>query len=798
MTEKHRSNHVSKWLFAIGGMAVSMLAPAVAMAAGLNDFGVVPPPDTDISIQVIDRIFGLVGGNPETNVLADMMTIWNGSMMFVGSLIVGYIIFSGALKTAHEGQALGQQWNSMYIPFRASMGLAATAPIVAGFSTIQLIVIWVALQGVGIADMMWSKAVDRISTNGGFVVTPQIDQDTITVMRQLYLSATCNVAMEKYVNESKADGNSLNHNDQTIFGVTPYGSLDTSSSLKDSSALEKITNNIAPPAMAAKSLQRFIDEAKVAWNGGYGLAFGDVRGVNKDPSDTETKNLYSYNLCGGFEWGVMDRQGATFELETATGTNFASITQGLLSDRGNIIIEAQRNAIMAAYEDMLPAVKRRVLDKENLDIDAFRLVAANYINHRAGEVRNIQSFMDKQGFDSFKENATKDGWALAGSYYARITHMNATANEVLKSAPSGISDEIDREVLKFVGGEIEQAEKDVQSVIKLITPGAIQERDALNKINGPAGIFSPIVGKLQNLILTGVQKTGQDPLVRMQNIGHATLDAAWVMVGAWTAFEVLPAGKAAKNKLSMLDKVPGGEIVSGLAGVASALILPLFAVGVLLAYVLPMIPYIITLFAVLSWFTSIFIAVVAAPLWAVSHATPDGHDAFGSGSNGYILLMSVALRPSLTILAIFGSMAILFGIDWVFNIGYQAAFAGGQLNSVVGLMGVVVSIAMYAVISLILVYGCYRLVQTVPDAILQWIGGRDDDSIGVEQHSDKAIGAYIAMRSGAGQVARAGRVGIDSAREAKKNRVGGGRESAAQAGNKDLSAGNTTGPNIKG
>lgn len=27
----------------------------------------------------------------------------------------------------------------------------------------------------------------------------------------------------------------------------------------------------------------------------------------------------------------------------------------------------------------------------------------------------------------------------------------------------------------------------------------------------------------------------------------------------------------------------------------------------------------------------------------------------------------------------------------------------------------------------------------MPDAILQWIGGRDDDSIGVEQHGDKAM-----------------------------------------------------------
>lgn len=34
--------------------------------------------------------------------------------------------------------------------------------------------------------------------------------------------------------------------------------------------------------------------------------------------------------------------------------------------------------------------------------------------------------------------------------------------------------------------------------------------------------------------------------------------------------------------------------------------------------------------------------------------------------------------------------------------------------------------------------------QTVPDAILKWIGGRDDDSIGVEQHNDRTTALIMA------------------------------------------------------
>lgn len=143
----------------------------------------------------------------------------------------------------------------------------------------------------------------------------------------------------------------------------------------------------------------------------------------------------------------------------------------------------------------------------------------------------------------------------------------------------------------------------------------------------------------------------------------------------------------------------------------------------------------------------------------------------------------------------FGFMAILFAIDWIFNLGYQSAFAGGQTNSFVGLLGIVVGVAMYAIISLMLVYGSYRLVQTVPDAILQWIGGRDDDSIGVEQHSDKALGAYVAMRGGAGAIGRGMREGMQATKASNNDKSPNGDDTAA---NQQLSAGSTPPPSTRG
>ncbi len=99
-----------------------------------------------------------------------------------------------------------------------------------------------------------------------------------------------------------------------------------------------------------------------------------------------------------------------------------------------------------------------------------------------------------------------------------------------------------------------------------------------------------------------------------------------------------------------------------------------------------------------------------------------------------------------------------------------------------------------------IVYGCFRLVQTVPDAILKWVGGRDDDSIGVEDHNNKAmVLAYGQTNTGVSSAASA-----IAARDAEKKREeamknsGANRQAEASAGksqteslNKQLSPGST-------
>ncbi len=697
----------------------ALLLPTAALAGSAG--GIIAPPETDVSMHALDSIFGLSGGS--SNLVSELMMIWNGAMLLVGALLVGYILIAGVLKTAHEGEALGQKWSSMWIPIRASGGLLAIMPVLKGYCLVQLIVFWAAAQGIGLADMMWSKAVTTISKSGGFIASPAPNKDAFEINARLYENIACMVGMNRDITAwSAAQGTQPNLIKPSVYG-----------SIKDTSK-------------------------------GFGIKFGDPTGTHGD------------TVCGSFEWGIVDRMGANYEARTATGTNIVSMVSGAFGDMGDKVIDAQRNAIMQSYAILLPIAQDRILNNGNAPTAAQVLPAVQaYQDVMTESVKTMNQFIQNQGLQGFADNAEKDGWAMAGSYYSRIGHFNQAANDVLGAAPGGIVQDLPAPVYPFANTSLQQAKADISALSDKLTPGAVKENVKLTGGGTPAAILHPFLF-LQNTIIQGLND-GKDPLVVQQNLGHTMLDTAIALFGIDALANYLPTSKVAAAR----DVVNNGiSSAGGEGGLMKVIVIPLALAGAFLAYVLPMIPYILMLVGVMSWLISVFIAIVASPLWAVSHATPDGHDVFGQGASGYVLLMSVVLRPALMTLAIIASMAILMAMNKILGLGFTTAFAGAQINSITGLIGFIASILIYVIIVIVLCFGCFRLIHTVPDAILKWIGGSDDDAAGVEHQNTKAMAYLSSTKQGITQATRQ--------RGGRNDDGGGGGNGNAD---KDLSPGST-------
>ncbi len=159
-------------------LGLCLLAPAVFAAP--NFF---PPAENDQSMYYLATIFGNVGNIltqwsavNESTLLKYAFLYFNNAVIVLGCILILYSLVVSTINTSHQGEMLGQKWNSVWIPLRTAMGFALLLPtttttaaagagvMAKGYAVIQVFVMWVIVQGVGAADYIWGNMVDRVAS----------------------------------------------------------------------------------------------------------------------------------------------------------------------------------------------------------------------------------------------------------------------------------------------------------------------------------------------------------------------------------------------------------------------------------------------------------------------------------------------------------------------------------------------------------------------------------------------------------------------------------------------------------
>lgn len=157
------------------------------------------PPVTDLSVQYLGDIFGVVDGvlhGTGTQIMGAMFGVFNAAVLTLGGIVIMYTLIVGTLQTAHEGQVLGQKWNSTWIPIRSAAGFALLMPKATGYSFIQIFIMWVVVQGVGAADTVWNAAVNYLARGGTFIqansiATSSTNQGLVGMAGSILKAQTC-------------------------------------------------------------------------------------------------------------------------------------------------------------------------------------------------------------------------------------------------------------------------------------------------------------------------------------------------------------------------------------------------------------------------------------------------------------------------------------------------------------------------------------------------------------------------------------------------------------------------------
>ncbi len=197
-------------------LTLFFLFPALGWAQSPGDVpsgGLLLPPPGDQSVIYLGYIFGVVGNlihGTGSQIMGHMFAQFNSAVLALGGLIVTYTTVLGIANTAHEGEFLGKKYSSFFIPFRTVLGIMLIVPTASGYSWIQIIAMWVVLQGVTTANMVWHAAVQYL-LNGGVIIVQNQDinsttgQKVRTEITSLSQATTCLRLLQNMTNQLVAD-----------------------------------------------------------------------------------------------------------------------------------------------------------------------------------------------------------------------------------------------------------------------------------------------------------------------------------------------------------------------------------------------------------------------------------------------------------------------------------------------------------------------------------------------------------------------------------------------------------------
>lgn len=654
-------------LFLMGAM------PTLALADNLFTI-----PSGDISVRVLSAIFG--GLVDETSgVKADPMMaaikMFNGSILIIGGILAAYTILAGTLGTAHDGEMLGKKFSSVWIPIRYSVGTALVLPVVGGgYCVMQAIVMWLVLQGIGLADQVWSSFMSN-PTSLSKPVNARLPQESILkVATGAFTSSICYQSYAKTIGESSS---------LLKLGQYNYSMTKTPT----------------------------------------GYVYGD-----------STSNLARYN-CGQVNYPQKPTADQTVHNPVANNPN----SVGYLGGFDNIFAPMDMKFINTAHNQQTDILVKRMdeLAKEaisNPDMsgeDSLKIyneiekASVTYIDNME---KVISSANTADGYEKIKKTATEQGWILAGAWFTRIVQMNDRLYNSLNSTPTSemASPKIDALIFS-------DAAKYLKSVDLVLSNGsknsAIDTFGTKEKKEGDGedvAASDDFVMKLEQSItesITGMnlyelKNDARHPLIVVHDLGASIVGGTLALM---TSLALL------SGTISMIPVV-GKAVPSVLTVIQIFMGLPMqtiMTVALGCQYIIPNLPYLIWIGCIVGWVLLVIEAIIAAPLWAIMHLHPNGDDLTGRGGNGYMLVLSLLLRPVLMVFGMMASIVISSVIGEFINKTFFEVFANnsGAFTGWSALLGLTMGTFLYFTVMFTFIRKCFSIMHMLPDQLMKWIGG---------------------------------------------------------------------------
>jgi conjugal transfer/type IV secretion protein DotA/TraY len=652
--------------------------PTFAFATTASMVGTIP--DGDVSMKVLEAFFGQLTDNGTGDPMLNAIKIFNGGILILGGILATYTVLAGTLGTAHDGEMLGKKFSSVWIPIRYSIGTALVLPVVGGgYCVMQAIVMWLIVQGIGLADSTWAAYTDNISSTANLQPSTLTSKALLNTAQQALAYSICYQSYAKAINDALYTAVDLGFNHYTYqLTKTDAGYLygDSSSLVRKAGCGEVLYPSKQP-------IDKVVNNDGATTNPGY---FGDLGHIFK-PMDMTPINQAHRDLT--------DKLVQTMDAEAKLIVNNANITPTDATKYYNQIVAAS-----LAYSTGMQASISSVTG--------------------AGS-----------GFNDIKVTAKEQGWMLSGAWFTRIIQMNQSVNVAVNSTPtvSNASPKMDSMLFSDAAKYIANYDKVINGNPNLTATSDIhgtEDTTSSNKTNGdgksedPSWIMSyiqsSITEALTGLDLTMLQNDSRHPLIIINDLGnHLVVETTSLMVlVAGVAGAISIATGAGASVMTVLDMFMGLPIAA------------LIGISLSTEYIIPNLPYMLWIGAIVGWMLLVIEAIIAAPLWAIMHLHPNGDDLTGRGGNGYMLLLTLVLKPTLMVFGMLGAIMIsAVAGEFINKTFYEVFMTNVGATGFSQLLALIMGTGLYFIVMFTFVKKCFGIIHQLPDQLLKWIGGGD-------------------------------------------------------------------------
>lgn len=715
----------------------------------LTSAGLFTMAPSDESMGMLMRLFGSIGsvlpGSP--GLLGAMFEKFNYAILLIMVLtVMAYTLFRSIMETAHHGEFMGKKFDKLWTPLRVVGGLILIVPTIGGYSIIQVIVMWVVLQGVGAADNIWKTALLYFQNNQGQALTPPGAPETNIYagsMSQNLLSGL--ICMYQAAKDDKV----------------PYSTV---------SLMPDVTHN---PASVNMNWVTFSYKTQA----GIIYDCGNVQWVNpawvaQQPAGSERE---------------------VWEAEQAKSLAIQNAAQQLLGTQN---ITAKNMAYLGAAESGYNPVA----------IGAGYLNSAVYagVPHQDSKTLNDQFW--QAAYSNGWALAGTYYFAIADSTHTAKTQSSFDNNDVRMNVCtiSGGAPATQGTQYQYMTSACALTKPFFDTMWQRDTNGQSkasgQDGTLINdsKINIDADPLSLLV---LDVGMMGVNdafnrdifrtmndpNNPQDPVTAATSFGHDLCDTvetvfitfSYAVIGI-SAFMGICGSEVPSSLIMIIEMFVSMPMLLSLFG-------GLYLVGLTLGVYLPLIPYIVFFFAVIGWLLAVLESIIAAPLVALGVSYPEGHEVLGKADPALMLLVNVFLRPSLMIFGLLAGMLITYiGMDYV-NTTFGSVINGIFSHELHPLEFLAILIV-YGGILVALLNQTFSLIHILPDQVLRWIGGQHQFGHygeGGKEAQNTAAGAPSQANKGtetkgAGMGKKEGQIGggeaLGKAARSAKNKLGGGDE----------------------